>query len=116
MIVCFDYQLLSQKVFYYTLLSSTFNVVLINLIFLAVLLLLCDMGSRSGKDPIPQSQLAFSYVLATSGALATALSLNSLTRRMPPIVGRFVPFAAVAAANCVNIPMMRMRELQEVFF
>ncbi|XP_022669718.1 sideroflexin-3-like isoform X2 [Varroa jacobsoni] len=72
-----------------------------------------NYSNRSGKDPIPQSQLAFSYVLATSGALATALSLNSLTRRMPPIVGRFVPFAAVAAANCVNIPMMRMRELQE---
>lgn len=69
---------------------------------------------RSGKDPIPKSQLAFSYVCATSGALVTALGLNSLTKKMPPIVGRFVPFAAVAAANCVNIPMMRMREIQEV--
>ena len=32
---------------------------------------------------------------------------------MPPLVGRFVPLAAVAAANCVNIPMMRSTELTD---
>ncbi|XP_017480390.1 PREDICTED: sideroflexin-1-like [Rhagoletis zephyria] len=67
--------------------------------------------NRSGDSPIPVSQLVKSYCLATSGALATALTLNSLVKRFPPLIGRFVPLAAVAAANCVNIPMMRSSEL-----
>ena len=32
---------------------------------------------------------------------------------MPPIAGRFVPFAAVAAANCINLPFMRSSEISE---
>ena len=33
-------------------------------------------------------------------------------QRMPPLVGRFVPFLAVAAANSINLPLMRQRELK----
>ncbi|KAI1285939.1 Sideroflexin-3 [Halotydeus destructor] len=68
--------------------------------------------NRSG-EPMPTSKLITSYCLATGGALGTALGLNSVVKKAPPLVGRFVPFCAVAAANCVNIPMMRQKELKE---
>ena len=31
---------------------------------------------------------------------------------MPPLIGRFVQFVAVAVANAINIPLMRQRELR----
>ncbi|CAM9382250.1 sideroflexin-1-like [Petromyzon marinus] len=68
--------------------------------------------NRSGDAPLTVSQLGTAYVCATSGAVITALGLNSLTKRVTPLIGRFVPFAAVAAANCINIPFMRQRELK----
>lgn len=67
--------------------------------------------NRSGDHPISVSHLGLSYALATSGAVGTALGINSLVKRFPPLIGRFVPFTAVAAANCINIPCMRSREI-----
>ncbi|XP_032885511.1 sideroflexin-1 [Amblyraja radiata] len=68
--------------------------------------------NRSGDAPITVGQLGTAYVSATTGAVVTALGLNSLTKHVTPLIGRFVPFAAVAAANCINIPLMRQRELK----
>uniref|UniRef100_A0A8C8AB14 Sideroflexin-1 n=2 Tax=Otus sunia TaxID=257818 RepID=A0A8C8AB14_9STRI len=68
--------------------------------------------NRSGDAPITVSQLGTAYISATTGAVATALGLNALTKHVSPLIGRFVPFAAVAAANCINIPLMRQRELK----
>ncbi|KAF3838210.1 hypothetical protein F7725_009978 [Dissostichus mawsoni] len=79
--------------------------------------------NRSGDAPLTfpcdvtvdssvHSQLGTAYVSATTGAVATALGLNALTKHISPLIGRFVPFAAVAAANCINIPLMRQRELK----
>ncbi|EDW95648.1 sideroflexin-1-3 isoform X1 [Drosophila yakuba] len=68
--------------------------------------------NRSGTSPVSQQQLITSYCLATSGALVTALSLNRAVKNMNPLLGRLVPLVAVGAANCINIPCMRMQELR----
>jgi len=72
-----------------------------------------NYSNRSGSTPIAKSTLITSYVAATGGALGTALGLNALVKSLPPLVGRFVPFVAVGAANSINIPSMRRLELTE---
>ncbi|XP_013359485.1 PREDICTED: sideroflexin-2 isoform X4 [Chinchilla lanigera] len=72
---------------------------------------LVNYTNRNAASPTSVRQMAFSYLTATTTAVATAVGMNMLTKRAPPLVCRWVPFAAVAAANCVNIPMMRQQEL-----
>uniref|UniRef100_F7DZH8 Sidoreflexin n=1 Tax=Monodelphis domestica TaxID=13616 RepID=F7DZH8_MONDO len=71
-----------------------------------------NYSNRSGDAEITDTQLGVAYLSATSGAVVTALGLNSLTKHLPSMVGRFIPFTAVAAANCINIPLMRQREIE----
>lgn len=72
---------------------------------------LVNYTNRNAASPTSVRQMGVSYITATTTAVATAVGMNMLTKRAPPLVGRWVPFAAVAAANCVNIPMMRQQEL-----
>ncbi|NXU39403.1 SFXN2 protein, partial [Drymodes brunneopygia] len=67
--------------------------------------------NRNAASPISLRQIGVAYVTATGAALATAVGLNLYTKQAPPLLARWVPFAAVAAANCVNIPMMRQQEI-----
>uniref|UniRef100_A0AAY4B3X4 Sidoreflexin n=1 Tax=Denticeps clupeoides TaxID=299321 RepID=A0AAY4B3X4_9TELE len=72
---------------------------------------LVNYTNRNAASPITLKQIGIAYATATSTALATAVGLNLYTKRAPPLVARWVPFVAVAAANCVNIPMMRQQEI-----
>lgn len=72
---------------------------------------LVNYTNRNAASPITLGQIGVAYLTATSTALATAVGLNLYTKKAPPLIARWVPFAAVAAANCVNIPMMRQQEL-----
>jgi len=68
--------------------------------------------NRSGDTPVDKRTLFQAYLSATGAALGVGIGLNSMVKSLPPLIGRYVPFAAVAAANCVNIPLMRQSELR----
>lgn len=54
---------------------------------------------------------------ATTSALVASLGYKSyLQNRARPFFQRYAPFAAVAVANCVNIPLMRQNELKVSFY
>jgi tricarboxylate carrier len=75
---------------------------------------LVNYTNRNAASTITTKQMAVAYVSATSCALITALGFKSfMSTRAPPVVQRFVPFVAVAAANMVNIPLSRQAELAD---
>lgn len=56
--------------------------------------------------------MGIAYVSATTSALVASLGSKAfLAKRASPFFLRYVPFIAVAAANMVNIPLMRQNEL-----
>ncbi|XP_066580961.1 sideroflexin-2 [Prorops nasuta] len=73
---------------------------------------LVNYTNRNANSPMSISQLTFAYCSATSAAMITAIGCKSFwEKRANPLMARYVPFAAVANANCVNIPLMRQTEI-----
>jgi tricarboxylate carrier len=76
-----------------------------------------NYSNRNASVGVSNEQLGKAYVAATSASVFTALALNKAVASSPVlsagIIGRFVPLVAVAAANCINIPLMRQREVNE---
>lgn len=68
--------------------------------------------NRNANSPTTVKQLGIAYISATTSALISAIGCkNYWSRKATPLLQRYVPFAAVAAANCVNIPFMRQNEI-----
>jgi tricarboxylate carrier len=71
--------------------------------------------NRNASAGVTEEQLQTAYMAATTASVLTALGFNKVIASVPSlasgIVGRFVPLVAVAAANCVNIPLMRQQEM-----
>ena len=65
---------------------------------------------------VSPEQLGMAYACACSASVLTAIGFNKLIARNPQLsrglIGRFVPLLAVAAANCINIPLMRQQEIK----
>lgn len=76
--------------------------------------------SNSNKSsPLSWSKIAQSYLLAVGASCSVAVGLNSLVprlKRLSPstrlILGRLVPFAAVASAGALNVFLMRGEEMR----
>lgn len=72
--------------------------------------------NRNTSAEVNAEQLGTAYAAACSASVLTALGLNKLVARSPRLsasfVGRLVPLMAVAAANCINIPLMRQQEIK----
>lgn len=76
--------------------------------------------SNSNKStPLSYSKIAQSYLLAVTASCGVAVGLNSLVPRLRGIspstrlvLGRLVPFAAVASAGALNVFLMRGEEMR----
>jgi len=76
--------------------------------------------SNSNKSsPLSWSKIAQSYFLAVGASCSVAVGLNSLVprlKRVSPstrlVLGRLVPFAAVASAGFLNVFLMRGEEMR----
>ncbi|CAH2046636.1 unnamed protein product, partial [Iphiclides podalirius] len=74
---------------------------------------LVNYTNRNANAPLGAGQMGVAYVSAMTAAMSTALTFKFVIqkRATSPILARFVPFVAVAAANWVNIPLMRQNEI-----
>lgn len=72
-----------------------------------------NYSNRNASVGVTTEQLGLASLGATAAGVVTALGFNKAIGASPTlssgIIGRFVPLLAVAAANCVNIPLMRQQ-------
>ncbi|KAI1073848.1 Tricarboxylate/iron carrier [Whalleya microplaca] len=78
-----------------------------------------NAANANKSTPLSWSKVAQSYFLAVGASCSVAVGLNSLVprlRRVSPatkaVLGRLVPFAAVASAGMLNVFLMRGEEMR----
>ena len=78
-----------------------------------------NTSNANKSTPLSYQTLAQSYLLAVSASCSVALGLNALVPRLKSlkpttkvILGRLVPFAAVASAGALNVFLMRGEEMR----
>ncbi|KIW89959.1 uncharacterized protein Z519_09389 [Cladophialophora bantiana CBS 173.52] len=78
-----------------------------------------NSANANKSSPLSTSTLVKSYLMAVSASCSVAVGLNSLVprlKRLSPntrlILGRLVPFAAVASAGALNVFLMRSEEIR----
>ncbi|KAI9893302.1 MAG: putative alpha-isopropylmalate carrier [Vezdaea aestivalis] len=76
-------------------------------------------ANANKSTPLSTQTLAQSYFLAVSASCSVALGLNALVPRLTrlspaarTVMGRLVPFAAVASAGALNVFLMRGEEIR----
>jgi len=77
-------------------------------------------ANANKSTPLSTSKIAQSYFLAVGASCSVALGLNAIVprlKRVSPntklILGRLVPFAAVASAGALNVFLMRGEEIRK---
>jgi sideroflexin-5 len=78
-----------------------------------------NSSNANKSSPLSTSTLVQSYLMAVTASCSVAVGLNSLVprlKRVSPnakvILGRLVPFAAVASAGALNVFLMRGEEIR----
>ncbi|KAK4944914.1 Sideroflexin FSF1 [Elasticomyces elasticus] len=78
-----------------------------------------NSANANKSSPLSTQTLVQSYLLAVSASCSVAVGLNSIVprlKRVSPnaklILGRLVPFAAVASAGALNVFLMRGEEIR----
>ncbi|XP_039247571.2 sideroflexin-2-like [Styela clava] len=72
---------------------------------------LVNYTNRNAASTITKKQMFLAYLTATVTGMGVAVGLNRSAALATPILARWVPFAAVASANAVNIPLSRQSEI-----
>lgn len=77
-----------------------------------------NASNANKSSPLSTGTLVKSYLLAVSASCSVALGLNAIVPRLKVsqnarmILGRLVPFAAVASAGALNVFLMRGEEIR----